>query len=89
MEFEKLLEKIKEYTFCYSRVEGQGYALKTECQCHMSGKRDCEAIKEKDVFHNLYRQMDKQGHSREEIISCIKEMYNWEETKWIQYNVVE
>ena len=82
-------EFISMHTFCYARKEGQGHVKKEECSCYQKGETSCEAYKEANRFHELYRNMEKEGLSREEILQTFETTLEGKEAQWYPYNVVK
>lgn len=88
MDMREITRRISESVFCYENKPKQGFRNKSECKCYLEQKRCCEAFFEQERFHMLYDEYSKKGYTRSQIIEEIKKEFVWEETSWIQYNVL-
>jgi hypothetical protein len=84
---QRIRESFENATFCYASKEGQGFTSKTECECYSKGQKCCNAFKEHEAFHALYKKLEEKGHTRDEILDEFKRTHTTEH--WYQYNVIE
>ena len=87
MDFKKLMDEVKNYTFCYASAKGQGFVRKDQCACKALDLKECNAIRERNQFFKRFEELKSQGLERPEIIDKIVEEMGWEETHWMKYNV--
>lgn len=87
--FNRILDRVEQSIFCYSKSGGVGFALKTECECHCNKTLDCQAYIDKMNFHSFFEGIpnEKLPFYRDRIIEEIKDEFK--DSQWWKDNVVE
>lgn len=85
----RIEENIGKGIFCYGKSGGEGYVLRTKCECHCQAKLDCQAVIDKDNFHSYFKGIpyEKLPFYRTRIIAEIKDEFK--DSQWWKDNVVE
>lgn len=86
MDMRKLLETIKDYTFCFAVEGGEGLSLKENCAC--GAIKCCQEYKDSHRFQRRFAYVKNSGVTdRDEIIKIIRSEFA--DSKWYKNNVIE